>query len=54
MFAAPEQIPIVHAVTATKPAAVLIAPTDEHALIAPMQKMKSAGIKVIQVDTHVA
>jgi ribose transport system substrate-binding protein len=32
----------------------MIAPTDLHALIAPMQQMKSAGIKVIQVDTHVA
>ncbi len=52
-FEASEQIPIVDAVTATKPAAVLIAPTDEHALIAPMQAMKSAGIKVVQVDTHV-
>ena len=53
-FAAPEQIPIVNAVTASKPAAVLIAPTDTHALIGPMQSMKSAGIKVIQVDTTVA
>jgi ribose transport system substrate-binding protein len=52
-FSAPQQIPIVNAVTATKPAAVMIAPTDVHALIAPMQQMKSAGIKVIQVDTHV-
>jgi ribose transport system substrate-binding protein len=53
-FSAPEQIPIVNSVTASKPAAVLIAPTDSHALIAPMQSMKSAGIKVIQVDTTVA
>lgn len=53
-FAAPQQIPMVNAVTATKPAAVLIAPTDEHALIKPMQAMKASGIKVIQVDTHVA
>jgi ribose transport system substrate-binding protein len=53
-FTAPEQIPIVNAVTAQKPAAVLIAPTDTHALIAPMQQMKSAGIKVVQVDTTVA
>jgi len=53
-FSASEQIPIVHSVTASKPAAVMIAPTDLHALIAPMQQMKSAGIKVIQVDTHVA
>jgi ribose transport system substrate-binding protein len=52
-FSAPEQIPIVSAVTASKPAAVMIAPTDSHALIAPMQAMKQAGIKVIQVDTTV-
>ena len=53
-FSAPQQIPIVNAVIATKPAAVMIAPTDEHALIAPMENMKKAGIKVIQVDTHVS
>jgi ribose transport system substrate-binding protein len=53
-FAAPEQIPIVNAITAQHPGAVLIAPTDTHALIAPMQQMKSAGIKVIQVDTTVS
>lgn len=53
-FAAPEQIPIVNAVTAQHPGAVLIAPTDTHALIAPMKAMKSAGIKVVQVDTTVA
>ena len=53
-FAAPEQIPIVNAITAQKPAAVLIAPTDTQALIAPMQQMKTAGIKVVQVDTTVS
>jgi len=53
-FSAPQQIPIVNSVTASKPAAVMIAPTDEKALIAPMQSMKKAGIKVIQVDTHVS
>jgi ribose transport system substrate-binding protein len=53
-FAAPEQIPIVNAITAQHPAGVLIAPTDSQALIAPMQQMKAAGIKVIQVDTTVA
>lgn len=53
-FAAPEQIPIVNAITAQRPGAVMIAPTDTHALIAPMQQMKKAGIKVIQVDTTVS
>jgi len=53
-FSAPDQIPIVNAVTAQKPGAVLIAPTDTKALITPMQQMKSAGIKVVQVDTSVS
>ncbi len=53
-FSAPEQIPIVQSVTAQHPSAVLIAPTDSQALIAPMQQMKGAGIKVIQVDTTVS
>jgi ribose transport system substrate-binding protein len=53
-FAAPEQIPIVNAITAQKPGAVMIAPTDTQALIAPMKQMKSAGIKVVQVDTTVS
>jgi len=52
-FDAPTQIPIVNTVTAQHPDAVLIAPTDVSALIQPMQQMKSAGIKVVEVDTHV-
>lgn len=52
-FAAPQQIPIVNSVTAKHPDTVLIAPTDTTALIQPMQQMKSAGIKVVEVDTTV-
>jgi ribose transport system substrate-binding protein len=52
-FSAPEQIPIVNSITASKPAAVLIAPTDVRALVAPMKAMKKAGIHVVQVDTTV-
>jgi ribose transport system substrate-binding protein len=52
-FSAPEQIPIVDSVIASKPDAVLIAPTDSSALIAPMTQMKNAGIKIVQVDTTV-
>ena len=52
-FSAPEQIPIVDSITAQHPAAVLIAPTDVQALIAPMKAMKKAGIHVVQVDTAV-
>ena len=52
-FDASQQIPIVNSVTAQHPNAVLIAPTDVTALIQPMKAMKKAGIKVIEVDTHV-
>ncbi|WP_285745257.1 ABC transporter substrate-binding protein [Lentzea sp. NBRC 105346] len=50
-FDAPQQIPIVTGVLANKPAAVLIAPTDDKALAGPMKQLKDAGIKVIEVDT---
>lgn len=52
-FEASLQIPIVNSVTAQHPDAVLIAPTDSTALIQPMQAMKSAGIKIVEVDTTV-
>jgi ribose transport system substrate-binding protein len=52
-FDAPTQIPVVNTVTAQHPDAVLIAPTDVQALIQPMKQMQAAGIKVVEVDTHV-
>jgi ribose transport system substrate-binding protein len=52
-FDAPTQIPVVNSVTTKHPDAVLIAPTDVDALIQPMKQMQSAGIKVVEVDTHV-
>jgi ribose transport system substrate-binding protein len=52
-FDAGQQVPIVNSVTAQKPSAVLIAPTDTKALIAPMTQMKNAGIKIVEVDTTV-
>jgi ribose transport system substrate-binding protein len=52
-FDAGQQIPIVNSVTAKKPGAVLIAPTDTKALIPPMTQMKAAGIKIVEVDTTV-
>jgi ribose transport system substrate-binding protein len=52
-FDAGEQVPIVSSVTAKKPDAVLIAPTDTKALIPPMTQMKNAGIKLVEVDTTV-
>ena len=52
-WGAPQQIPYVQSVTAAHPDAVLIAPTDTTALVTPMQNMKSAGIKVVEVDTTI-
>jgi ribose transport system substrate-binding protein len=53
-FDAPAQIPVVNSVTTQHPDAVLIAPTDVDALVQPMKQMKSAGVKVVEVDTHVS
>jgi ribose transport system substrate-binding protein len=48
-----EQIPIVDAVVAQQPDAILIAPTERTALIAPLQAAQDAGITVVLVDTIV-
>jgi len=45
------QIPILDAVIAKKPSAILVAPTDSAALVAPLKQAVDAGIKVILVDT---
>ena len=45
------QTPILSSVVATKPDAILIAPTDVTAMQAPLQAAAAAGIKVILVDT---
>jgi ribose transport system substrate-binding protein len=50
-FAAAEQTPIVNAVAAKKPDAVLIAPTDTKALYAPIKQMADNGTKIVLVDT---
>jgi len=52
-FDASLQIPILNAIIAKKPDVIMMAPTDTKALIAPMKAAKAAGIKVIEVDTHV-
>lgn len=52
-WGAPVQTPIINAVTAKRPDAVLVAPNDVSASIQPLQQMKQAGVKVIEVDTHV-
>ena len=47
------QIPIVEAVIAKKPAAILIAPNDKKQLIAPLKKAYDAGIQIVCVDTFI-
>jgi ribose transport system substrate-binding protein len=50
-FDASQQTPIVNAVAAKKPDAVLIAPTDTKALYAPIKQLADGGSKVVLVDT---
>ena len=50
-FDAAQQTPIVNAVAAKKPDAVLIAPTDTKALYAPIKQLADAGTKIVLVDT---
>ena len=47
------QTPIVNAVIAEGPDAILIAPTDRTAMIGPLQQAQDAGIEVVLVDTIV-
>ncbi|MFG1710140.1 ABC transporter substrate-binding protein [Nonomuraea sp. M3C6] len=47
------QTPIVNSVVAGKPNAMLIAPTDVKAMIAPLTQAKKQDIKIILVDTVV-
>ncbi|NHA69108.1 ABC transporter substrate-binding protein [Phycicoccus flavus] len=47
------QKPIVDSVTASKPAVLLVAPTDVQAMQAPLDQAAKAGIKVVLVDTTV-
>ncbi|GAA5145764.1 ABC transporter substrate-binding protein [Microbacterium pseudoresistens] len=50
-FSPTDQIPILQSVIATRPDAIIIAPTDSKALYAPLREAVDAGIKVILVDT---
>lgn len=47
------QVPVLQAVIARKPDAILIAPTDKQQLIAPIKQAVDAGIPVITVDTFI-
>src|SRR5215212_5582510 len=50
-FDAAQQTPIVDAVAAKKPDAVLIAPTDTKAMYAPIKQLADSGTKIVLVDT---
>src|SRR3954465_4978845 len=50
-FDAAQQTPIVNAVAAKKPDAVLIAPTDTKALYAPIKQLAAGGTKIVLADT---
>ncbi len=47
------QVPVLQAVIARAPDAILIAPTDKQQLIAPLQVAHEKGIPVITVDTFI-
>jgi ribose transport system substrate-binding protein len=47
------QVPVLNAVTARNPSAILIAPTDKVQLVEPLKKASEAGIPVITVDTFI-
>ncbi|WP_436013416.1 ABC transporter substrate-binding protein [Rhizobium sp. LjRoot254] len=47
------QVPVLDAVVAKRPDAILIAPTDKSQLIQPLKNASDAGIPVITVDTFI-
>jgi ribose transport system substrate-binding protein len=47
------QVPVLDAVIARKPDAILIAPTDKVQLVEPLKKAVAAGIPVFTVDTFI-
>ena len=47
------QVPVLDAIIARKPDAILIAPTDTTQLVQPLKKAQDAGIPVITVDTFI-
>ena len=48
-----QQTPVLDAVIARRPDAILIAPTDKTQLVQPLKKAADAGIPVITVDTFI-
>jgi ribose transport system substrate-binding protein len=47
------QVPVLDAVIAKKPSAILIAPTDKVQLVAPLKKAFDEGIPIVCVDTFI-
>ena len=47
------QVPVLNAVTARRPDAILIAPTDKQQLVGPLQEAHGAGIPIVTVDTFI-
>src|SRR5918997_5716592 len=52
-FSAAEQTPILNAVIQSNPDAILIAPTDRTAMVAPIQSAVNQDITVVLVDTTI-
>jgi ABC-type sugar transport system substrate-binding protein len=50
-FSVSEQTPILNSVAATKPDGLLVAPTDAKALDPELQRIQTAGTKIVFVDT---
>ena len=50
-FSASEQAPILNAVAASKPDALIVAPTDSKALNPELSRISAAGVKLVFVDT---
>ena len=50
-FSASEQAPILNAVAASKPDALIVAPTDSKALNPELTRISAAGVKLVFVDT---
>jgi ribose transport system substrate-binding protein len=53
-FAVTAQTPVVEAVVAAKPNAIMISNDDPKAMIAPLKAAQSAGIKVVNIDGDLA
>jgi ribose transport system substrate-binding protein len=47
------QVPVLEAVIARRPSAILIAPTDKSQLVQPLKKANDAGIPIVCVDTFI-